>query len=453
MEKNFKILVVDDEEDARVSMQMLLQHSAEYTVKVASSAKEALSILETEYYPLVITDVMMPGISGIDFLQKIKSTYHESIEVIMLTAYGKIETAVQTIKLGAFGYFIKGNNPEELLLEVKKAKTMQDLKAAKDQQNTKDTERFLLTSKNKKMQAVWDMVTEVAQSNANVLITGETGVGKEIVARQIHQQSKRAEKLFIPINCQNYPDKLIESELFGHEKGAFTGAVSKRIGKIEAGNGGTIFLDEIGDMELQTQVMLLRALETKQIERIGSNRLIDVDFRLVSATNKNLQHAVRDGKFREDFLYRINTIEIRVPPLRERREDILDLVQFFIQKYERETRKQIRHIPEETRRFLLEYEYSGNIREMRNIIERMVLFSRDGILQQHKDAKFEQIVQKELESDPPSYKEAKQMFEIRYITDVLAQCENNITKAASKMEISRRQLFNKITEYDIDTKR
>lgn len=452
MEKNFKILVVDDEPEARESIQMLLS-CAKYTVTTASSANEALSILEKEYYPLVITDIMMPGIDGIDFLHKIKSTYKESVEVIMLTAYGSIETAVQTIKMGAFGYFIKGNDPEELLLEIKKAKTMVDLKAAKAQQMMQNQEKFLLTSKNQKMQAVWEMVKEVAQTNANVLITGETGVGKEFVAQEIHRQSKRADKLFIPINCQNYPDKLIESELFGHEKGAFTGAVNKRIGKIEAGSGGTIFLDEIGEMELSTQITLLRVLETKQIERIGSNRLIDVDFRLVSATNRNLYQAVKEGRFREDFLYRINTIEIEVPPLRERREDIPDLIQFFLRKFEKETGKQILEIPPETEKFLMEHEYDGNIREMKNIMERLVILSRDGILHLNRKSDLEKAVPLRNQGDLPSYKEAKQMFEIHYIQEVLAACENNISRAAEKMGISRRQLFNKITEYEIDTKK
>lgn len=452
MEKNFKILVVDDEPEARESIQMLLT-CAKYMVTTAASANEALSILENEYYPLVITDIMMPGIDGIDFLQKIKNSYNESIEVIMLTAYGSIETAVQTIKMGAFGYFIKGNDPAELLLEIKKAKTMVDLKAAKAQQMLQNKGQFLLTSKNQKMQAVWDMVKDVAKTNANVLITGETGVGKEIVAQEIHRQSKRADKLFIPINCQNYPDKLIESELFGHEKGAFTGAVNKRIGKIEASNGGTIFLDEIGEMELSTQITLLRVLETKQIERIGSNRLIDVDFRLVSATNRNLYQAVKEGRFREDFLYRINTIEIEVPPLRERREDIPDLIQFFLHKFEKETGKQILQIPQETEAFLMEHEYDGNIREMKNIMERLVILSRDGILHLNRKSDLDKVVPLRNHGDLPSYKEAKQMFEIHYIQEVLSACENNISRAAEKMGISRRQLFNKITEYEIDTKK
>ncbi len=450
--ETFKILVVDDESDARESMQMLL-HRANYAVVTAASAEEALSILEKEYYPLVITDVMMPGINGIEFLQKMKSIYRQSVEVIMLTAYGSIKNAVQTIKMGAFGYFIKGNDPEELLLEIKKAKLILELKASRNQQADKNSSSFLLTSKNAGMQAVWEMVAEVAKTNANVLITGETGVGKEIVAQQIHQQSDRADKLFIPINCQNYPDTLIESELFGYEKGAFTGATAKRIGKIEAGSGGTIFLDEIGEMGLSTQIALLRVLETKQIERIGSNRLIDVDFRLVSATNRDLYQAVKKERFREDFLYRINTIEICVPPLRKRREDIPDMIDFFVQKYERETGKRITSIAPETERFLLEYEYRGNVREMRNIIERLVILSRDGVLRNEEMGNVRACRPGRQKGELPSYREAKQAFEREYIQEMLENCDFNISRTAEKMDLSRRQLFNKITEYEIDTKK
>ena len=300
---------------------------------------------------------------------------------------------------------------------------------------------------------MWEMVAEVAKTNANVLITGETGVGKEIVAQQIHQQSDRADKLFIPINCQNYPDTLIESELFGYEKGAFTGATAKRIGKIEAGSGGTIFLDEIGEMGLSTQIALLRVLETKQIERIGSNRLIDVDFRLVSATNRDLYQAVKKERFREDFLYRINTIEICVPPLRKRREDIPDMIDFFVQKYERETGKRITSIAPETERFLLEYEYRGNVREMRNIIERLVILSRDGVLRNEEMGNVRACRPGRQKGELPSYREAKQAFEREYIQEMLENCDFNISRTAEKMDLSRRQLFNKITEYEIDTKK
>lgn len=447
----FKILVVDDEADARESMQMLL-NSVGYQVKTAQSVAQALNFLEVEYYPLVITDIMMPGMSGIEFLNKIKDSYKENIEVIMVTGYGSIETAVQTIKMGAFSYLMKGSKPEDLLLDIKKAKSLIELKAEQFQNTKQRNKKFHLTSKNPKMQEVWEMINRVADSNVNVLITGETGVGKEIVAREIHLRSKRSNKLFIPLNCQNYPDKLIESELFGHEKGAFTGAVTKRVGKIEAGNGGTIFLDEIGEMSLATQVTLLRVLEAKQIERIGSNRLIDVDFRLVSATNRNLHQRVKEGLFREDFLYRINTIEVKVPPLRERREDIPSFIDFFIGKYMHDTGKHIKCMDKETEKFLLEYPYYGNIREMKNMIERMVLLSRDGILRVSETLDVRGPKEVNARTSFLSYKEAKQNFERQYICSILESCDNNISKAAEKMKMSRRQLFNKIQEYEIETK-
>lgn len=447
----FKILVVDDEADARESMQMFL-NSVGYQVKTAQTVAQALNMLEMEYYPLVITDIMMPGMNGIEFLNKIKESYKENIEVIMLTGYGSIETAVQTTRMGAFSYLIKGSKPEDLLMDIKKAKDLIELKAEQYQNTKRRNQKFHLASKSEKMQEVWDMVNRIADSNANVLITGETGVGKEIVAREIHLRSGRSNKLFIPIKCQNYSDELIESELFGHEKGAFTGAVNKRIGKIEAGNGGTIFLDEIGEMDLSTQVALLRVLESKRIERFGSNRLIDVDFRLVSATNRNLLQRVQEGLFREDFLYRINTIEIRVPPLRERKEDIPEFVHFFIRKYVREMGKQIERIDKDTEKFLMEYDYCGNIREMKNLIERMVLLSKDGVLRMSEPKEGGRPPAKKGSRNFLPYKEAKQNFEREYISCILESCDNNISKAAEKMRMSRRQLFNKIQEYEIDTK-
>ena len=449
MKQLFKILVVDDEIDARESMEILLKRAG-YRIKTAASVEEALRMLESEYYHLVITDIMMPGINGIEFLKKIKKIYKETIEVIMVTGYGSIENAVQTIKMGAFEYFIKGHSPEELLLNIEKVREIVDLKASHYQSKSGEESRFLLSSKNEKMQAVWDMVDEIADTNANVLITGETGVGKEIVANKIHQNSRRSDKLFVPVNCQNYPNELIEAELFGYEKGSFTGANQKRIGKIEVSNGGTIFLDEIGEMSISTQVLLLRALESKQIERLGSNTLIDIDFRLVSATNRDLYKAVKEGLFRDDFLYRINTIEIRIPPIRERREDLPDLIRFFINKYEIETCKKIFKIEKETEKFLLEHPYYGNIRELRNLIERMVILSKNGVLCTSNNNYVETLPNHEEEQVIP-YREAKQQFERRYIEGVLEACDLNISKAADKMGISRRQLFNKIKEYRINT--
>ncbi|WP_324825805.1 sigma-54 dependent transcriptional regulator [Sinanaerobacter sp. ZZT-01] len=426
-----------------------------YEIVTAASAKEALEILEHEYFPLVITDILMPGIDGIEFLKQIKSIYNNTIEVIMVTGYGSIETAVQTMKMGAFGYFIKSHDPEELVLEIKKVEKMMELTCMNIHNESQSNKDALLGSKNKEMHELWELVQQVAASKASILIMGESGVGKEIVAQRLHQISGRGKRPFIPLNCQHYPENLIESELFGHEKGAFTGALSKRVGKLEETNGGTIFLDEIGDMDLGTQVKLLRVLESRQIERIGSNKLINVDFRLISATNKNVYEKVKEGTFREDFLYRINTIEIHIPPLRKRREDLEDFIEFFLQRFSRETGKSILEIEPRTKEFLLNYDYPGNVRELKNMIERLVILSNNGVLQINQSEQIE-IFEENLSSSSSqdellSYKEAKQEFEKKYIKEALFTCGNNITKTAERMGMSRRQLFNKIVEYKIDT--
>jgi len=449
----FKILIVDDEADYRETSKMLLEEFG-YQVETAESGEEALKILEIEYYPLIITDIMMSGLNGIDFLQKVKSIYQQNVEVIMVTGYGSVETAVQTMKIGAFGYFIKSHNPDELILEIEKAKEVIDLKTLNNLHRESRENKFLVASKNKNMQKVWELVDKVAESNANILIIGESGVGKEIIANEIHVRSPRKIKPFVPINCQHYPDKLIESELFGHEKGAFTGAVARRLGKLEETNGGTIFLDEIGEMDLGTQVKLLRVLENHAIERIGSNRSITVDFRLVSATNRDIYAAVEEGLFRKDFLYRINTIEIDVPALRERPEDIEDLIDFFIERFAKQTGKYIIGMEPESKEILLKYQYPGNVRELKNIIERMVILSSGGMLTLDNKKAYvsENICNVQTINSVKtnlSYKEAKQEFEKQYIKGVIEACGGNITHAAEKMGMSRRQLFNKITEYGI----
>lgn len=449
MKERCKILVVDDEASARESLALLLE-SQGYLVKTADSAGQALEELEKEYFPLVVTDIMMPKTDGIAFLRQIKETYRQTIEVIMVTGYGTVETAVQTMKLGAFGYYIKGNHPEELLLEIKKAGQLVELKAGKAQHDGEKEINSFVFSRNARMKEVWEWVKDVADTNANVLITGETGVGKEIVANKIHSLSRRRDGLFLPVNCQNYPDNLIESELFGYEKGAFTGASARRIGKIEEAGGGTLFLDEIGEMGLPTQIMLLRALESRRITRLGSNQAIPVDFRLVSATNRDLQKEVAAGRFREDFFYRINTIEIRVPPLRERREDLEDLIPFFLSRYEKETGKTIREIDRRTQEYLYHYEYPGNIRELKNMIERMVILSKDGILRLGGQGAGPEAGKRQ--SVKP-YRQARQEFEKEYLQHALSEHRNHISDTAKAIGLSRRQLFNKITEYGIVTEK
>ncbi len=448
----FKILIVDDDADYRETYRMLLTKKG-YSISAAASAEEAYNLINKEYYPLIISDIMMPKIDGVEFLKEIKGKYDKNVEVIMVTGYGSVETAVQSMKFGAFGYFIKSHNPEELIIEIEKVHKIFSLQNLNELNKNTKRSKFLYTSKNKKMQNVYDLIKRVAESNSNVLITGESGVGKEIIAHMIHDNSHRVNMPFIPINCQYYSSGLIESELFGHEKGAFTGAGSTRIGHLEEADGGTIFLDEIGDIEEGTQVKLLRVLETKQIERIGSNKLVDVDFRLVSATNKDLSKAVAGNKFREDLYFRINTIEIKIPPLRERKEDLMDLVYFFIDRYNKEMGKGIKDIDEITKQQLLSYNYPGNIRELKNIIERLIVLSTGSILKGDIYYNKKQLNNYEpayaVDEEFKTYKEAKRNFEIGYITKILKSCNNNITHAAKLMDISRRQLFNKIMELDL----
>lgn len=447
----FKILIVDDDSDYRETYRMLLTKKG-YTIDTASSVEEAYKLMKDEFYPLIISDIMMPGVNGVEFLKEVKEKYDRNIEVIMVTGYGSIETAVKSMKIGAFGYFIKSHNPEELILEIEKVHKIFSLQNINELNKSSKKSKYLLSSKNKDMQKVYELVKRVADSNSNVLITGESGVGKEIIAHMIHDNSSRANMPFIPINCQYYSAGLIESELFGHEKGAFTGATSTRIGHLEEANAGTIFLDEIGDIEEVTQIKLLRVLETKQIERIGSNKLINVDFRLVTATNKDMKKAVSEGKFREDLYFRINTIEIKIPPLRNRKEDLEDLIYFFINRYNKEMGKGIEDIDESTKQQLLNYSFPGNIRELKNIIERLVVLSNGCILKGdiiNNKTSYNELSNGINAQDLTTYKDAKRKFEIDYITKILKICDNNITHAAKIMGISRRQLFNKITEYDL----
>lgn len=449
MKEIFKILIVDDEKEHRETYKMLLE-SRGFIIGEAQSGDEALNILESEYYPIVLCDVVMPGLSGIEVLKRIKKSYN-SIEVIMVTGYGGVENAVEAMKLGAYGYFIKGHNPEELLIEISKAKKVLNLEIKNNIISTsKDTQRYLYQSKNPKMKKLLNVLEDVAMANTNVLLLGESGVGKEIIAQRIHDMSKRASIPLIPINCQYYSANLLESELFGHEKGAFTGANEKRIGRFEEANGGTVFLDEIGEVSLETQVKFLRVLDNKVIERMGSNKQIKVDFRLICATNKNLAREIKNGNFREDLFYRINTITIEIPPLRERKEDIFDMIHFFIDNYKREFKKDITKIDSDTLEYLLNYNYPGNIRELRNMIERMFVLSKDGIL------KMENIVSNNAKTNGMNdefgimdFNLARQNFEQEFLIKALKLNQNNITKTAEAIGLSKRQLFNKINEYKL----
>lgn len=449
MSKIFKVLVVDDEIEHRETMRMILE-SKGYMVGEASSGGEALDLLDEEFYPLVLCDYIMPGIDGLEVLKRIKKQYGDSIEVIIITGYGDVESAVEAMKLGAFGYFIKGNNLDEMLLEIEKAKKMLSLRKNHSLITKRnDKKRYLYQTKNPKMKEILSILEDVAKTNANVLLLGESGVGKEVIAQKIHEMSDRAKMPFIAINCQYFSSNLLESELFGHEKGAFTGANEKRIGRFEEANGGTIFLDEIGEISNDIQVKFLRVLENRTIERLGSNKQIPVDFRLISATNRDLVKEVKNNNFREDLFYRINTITIEIPPLRERKEDLEDMIYFFIDIFKEELKKDIKEIDSDMLRFLLNYDYPGNIRELKNIVERLVVLSKNGVLKMDNFGALNYSIKENKVNRPVTpYEVAKEEFEKEYFYNALKQYDFNVTKTADAIGISRRQLINKINKYN-----
>lgn len=445
--EHFKILIVDDEQEYRDVMQMILR-SKGFTVEMASGVEEAMKALDEKEYDLVLSDLIMKGKTGIDLLEEVKNKYPE-IEVIIFTGYGSVKNAIEAIRKGAFSYFIKSHDPEELLIEINKlikVKYLKNQNALLKEQNS--STGFMLNSNSESFKRVLRVAKKAAVSNVNVLILGESGVGKEVFARYIHQYSQRAENSFVPVNCHAFSESLLESELFGHEKGAFTGALEAREGRFEAAEEGTLFLDEIGETSQSTQVKLLRSLENKRIERLGSNRVIDVDFRLICATNRNLKEMILDGDFREDLYYRISTIVIEIPPLRERKEDLNQLIDYFIEKSSVELKKKIMHIDDDVLKFLLNYDYPGNVRELKNLIERLIVLSDGGKITREDlpELSTNQSMTKESE-EIRTLKEVRNSAEQKHIKKVLSQCNNNLTQTSDKLGISRRQLFNKMTEY------
>ncbi len=450
--RQFKILIVDDEPDYCDVLETILSAKG-YKTKKSTKPKEVINILSDEEFDLVLSDLIMPEMDGIALLKAIKKKQPKTY-VIIMTAYGTIENAVNAMKLGAYNYVIKGSKPEELLQEIENIKKLRafDAEEIRSKESIGDSE-YMLDSSNAEYRNLLDIAKKAAHSDANILILGESGAGKEIIAEYIHKESKRRNNPFMDINCYALSDSLIESELFGHEKGAFTGAAATRIGRFEASNGGTLFLDEIGDIPLSTQSKILKAIENKKILRIGRNEPISVDFRLISATNKDLQHEIREARFREDLFYRLSTIVIEVPPLRKRREDLGKLIDFFINKSETVMGFKIREIEKPVLNFLYKYDYPGNVRELKNVIERLVVLSEDGIIRENglmstKVLPESGSVGSFFDVDRP-LRDIRSDFESKYIENLLEKNNHNIGRTAAILGISRRQLFNKISEYGL----
>jgi len=449
MKRRAKVLVVDDETIVRESLRDWLSDVG-HQVLTAENGPQALEIIQKEEPRIVIADLVMPGMDGIELLKRVREI-SPSIEVIIITAYGSIPTAITAMREGAYDYIEKPFCPEraELLIEklVEHQRLLEENIAL--QQKLEERYRFEnIIAKSPRMRQVIEVIKVVAKSNATVLITGETGTGKELVAQATHSQSYRRGKPFVAVSCAALPESLLESELFGHEKGSFTGAYAQKKGKFEVANRGTLFLDEIGEMSANIQVHLLRVLEEKEFTRVGGNEPIKVDVRVISATNRDIKQAVGKGQFREDLYYRLNVVNIELPPLRERKEDIPLLAQHFLKKFAVENNKEVTGFSPEATDFLLKYDWPGNVREMENAIERAIILAQNPVIE------VADLPQPELVaagSTPPE-KNLKQV-EKDHILNVLTETGGNYTEAARILGISRMTLYNKAKAYGLHVKK
>ncbi|HUT85184.1 MAG TPA: sigma-54 dependent transcriptional regulator [Thermodesulfobacteriota bacterium] len=451
-----KILIVDDELAIRESLRMILQQ--DYEVLAVSSGAEALEKMREGGIDLVLLDVIMPGLDGIQLLERMKSEY--DIPVIMITAANTVKTAVQAMRLGAYDYIPKPFDVDEIKIVVKKVLSIQDLSKEVEYLRAEISKTYgfeNLIGGTKEMQEIFRLINQIAGSDTSVLILGESGTGKELVARAIHFNSLRKNKPFIPINCAAIPDTLIESELFGHERGAFTGASNKRIGKFEQAHSGTLFLDEIAELSLSTQAKILRFLQEREFTRVGGTETVHVDVRLITATNQDLENAIKDRSLREDFYYRINIIPISLPPLRMRRDDIPLLVNHFIDKVNKRIKKHVKRVSEDLMDFLVNYEWPGNVRELENLMERMITLSNQKVLtikdlpSALKDKPRQSLMKGKVVEGKVSFLRATEEFEKEVILDALKKTNNVQTQAAALLGISRRILKYKMDKLGIES--
>lgn len=444
------LLIVDDEPSARFTLSMLLKRAG-YRVDEAGEVEEAVKRLGQEPYDVVVTDLRMGGQGGIEILKAAKKV-SPSPEVIILTAYGSISSAVEAMKLGAFDYLTKPFEPDEMLLSIQKALERKSL--LKEVQYLRAQLRGRYSSnaivvRSPRMQAVLETASQVARTDATALIQGESGTGKEVVARAIHAWSPRAEHPFIAIDCASLPETLLESELFGHVKGAFTGALAAKKGLFEEGDGGTIFLDEVGVMPSSTQVKLLRVLQERVIRRVGSTTPIQIDIRILAATNQDLKTLVQKGAFREDLYYRLNGIVLTIPPLRERREDIIALADHFVRLFGDRVGRKVRGISSEAMDILLRYPWPGNVRELEKAIERAVVLGHSEFIMPE-DLPPSLLGQDDLKPLPPKKRMTLAELEKAHILSALYEHGWNQTKAAEELGISRTTLWRKLKEYGIE---
>ena len=457
--KSPRILLVDDDADIRETMVTLLTMN-DYSVTSVADGQSAIEEVKKEKFNIVITDLMMPKMTGIDVIKNLKAI-DPDLQCIVITGYATVSTAVDAMKAGAYDYLMKPFNGTEVLMLLKRVMELQDLQAENSQLKRTLNQRYgyeNLIGNSEGVHKVCSLIEKVAETDSTILILGESGTGKELVARTIHYNSPRKNKPLIPINCGAIPETLLESELFGHEKGAFTGASTTRIGRFELADGGTIFLDEIGDMSPTLQVKLLRVLQQREFERVGGVRTIKVDVRIIAATNIDLEHAVHEGKFREDLYYRLNVIPVVIPPLRERADDIPLLMDHFLSHFNKSKKRDIKGFSPAAMDILISYPWPGNIRELENLVERLIILKGNGtICPDDLPEKFishtlnnEGALHITLPETGVNLKDVVEEFENNLILQAMQKAQGVKNKAAQLLSLNRTTLVEKLKKKKLD---
>ena len=444
-----KILMIDDEQ-ALLKLSSSILRREGFAVETRSDAREALALLQDESFDIILLDLRMPEMSGLDFLRHFNVRARPE-EVLILTAHADVQSAVETVKLGAYGYLAKPFNAEEILNHISKIRELQKLRAENERLRQAQGAGLGMVGETEPMRHIYRMVQDVATTPLPVLICGESGTGKELVAAAIHRASDRAARPFVRCNCAALNPGVLESELFGHVKGAFTSAVRDRKGRFMEANGGTLFLDEIGDMEVGLQTRLLRVLQEGEFEQVGSTQTHQVDVRVLSATNQNLNRAMASGKFREDLFYRLNAVTIEVPPLRQRKADIPLLCQAFIDKMSERLNTQVQRVGAQALARLEAHDWPGNVRELENAILRaMALAKGEEIALADLPANVTERIAEETPEEEALFHDAREQFEEQFIRNALAATRGNISQAAERIQLGRRNLQRKIKQFDID---
>ena len=450
MHSQANILIIDDEETMRDSCRQTLSRDGN-RIEVAESGSKGLFLLEAESFDLVILDLKMPGLSGMEVLKKIKQSDPE-VMVVVITGYATVESAVEAMRIGAYDFIPKPFTPDSLRVIVKRALDRRELALEnvllRDELKA-DFEPGVIIGQSKSMKKVEELVRKVGPTDTTVLISGESGTGKELVARAIHRYSSRTDKPFVAVDCGSLVENLFESELFGHTKGSFTGATATKYGRFELANGGTLFFDEIGNISINIQTKLLRVLQEREITKVGSSQVIKVDVRIVAATNKDLQKAVKSGTFREDLFYRLSVVPITLPALCERRDDIPLLANYFLQKYNKKRKKNIRAISDRAMKALVEYDWPGNVRELENAIERAVVLAEDDVISPSELLYYGLSVETAPKSDAGKIQRLVDV-EKEHIAKTLKMLNGNRGKTAERLGIDRKTLRSKLKKYGIE---